>query len=117
MTRVVYQFGLPRSGLYAVAEWYLDGIGGAASQRFGGGFKDVHASLDPLAKHFVTVEGLAIEQVRDALAHCAARGAETWMQLRDPYNWFASLCRGVQGGSVAWRPAAPLELWKGYARH
>jgi hypothetical protein len=31
MTRVVYQFGLPRSGLYAVAEWYLDGIACAAS--------------------------------------------------------------------------------------
>ena len=117
MPRVVYQFGLPRSGLYAVAEWYLDGLGGTASQRVGGGFKDVYAQLDPRATHFVTIEGLTIERVREALAHCASRGAETWVQLRDPYNWFASLCRGVRGGAIAWRPAAPLELWKGYARH
>ena len=117
MSRLIYQFGLPRSGLYAVAEWYIDGINEACHHQIGGGSKDIYASVNGLTSHLITIEALSIEKMRDGLLHCKKLGAETWVQLRDPYNWLSSLQQGINSYAIAWRPASPLELWKDYARH
>jgi hypothetical protein len=117
MSRLVYQFGLPRSGLYAVAEWYIDGIGEACQHQAGGGSKDIYAAESGPASRLITVEALPIEKVREGLAHCEKVGAENWVQLRDPYNWLSSLHQGVNSRAIAWRPSSPLGLWKDYARH
>lgn len=117
MSRLVYQFGLPRSGLYAVAEWYIDGIDEACQHQTGGGSKDIYATVNGLTSRFVTIEALSIEKVRDGLLHCEKVGAENWVQLRDPYNWFSSLHQGMNSRAIAWRPSSPLDLWKDYARH
>ena len=117
MSRLVYQFGLPRSGLYAVAEWYIDGIGEACQHRIGGGSKDIYASMNGSTSHFITIEALSIEKVSEGLLHCEKLGVETWVQLRDPYNWLSSLQQGMNSHAIAWRPAAPLDIWKDYARH
>lgn len=117
MSRLTYQFGLPRSGLYAVAEWYIDGINEACHHQIGGGTKDIYASVNGSTSHLITIEALSIENVQKGLAHCEKLGAETWVQLRDPYNWLSSLQQGINSYAIAWRPASPLDLWKDYARH
>src|ERR1044072_129356 len=116
MSRLVYQFGLPRSGLYAVAEWYIDGIGEACQHRIGGGYKDIYANVNGSTSHLITIEALPIENVQEGLMHCEKVGAETWVQLRDPYNWLSSLQQGINSYAIAWRPDSPLGLWKDYAR-
>jgi hypothetical protein len=117
MSRLVYQFGLPRSGLYAVAEWYIDGTREVYRHRPGGGFKDIYANVSGSTSHFITIEALSIEDVQEGLVHCEKIGAETWIQLRDPYNWLSSLQQGINSYAIAWRPDAPLDMWKDYARH
>lgn len=117
MSRLIYQFGLPRSGLYAVAEWYIDGTGETCRHQTGGGRKDIYASVDGLTSHLVTIEALPIEDVRKGFANCESIGAEAWIQLRDPYNWLSSLRQGIDSYAIAWRPDSPLSFWKDYARH
>jgi hypothetical protein len=117
MSRLVYQFGLPRSGLYAIAEWYIDGIGEACQHQIGGGFKDIYASVSGSTSHVITIEALPIKYVQEGLVHCEKIGAETWVQLRDPYNWLSSLQQGINSYAIAWRPDSPLGFWKDYARH
>ena len=113
--RLACQFGLPRSGLYAVAEWYMDGVGGAWRQSKGAALTQL--GEDTSARHFLTVEARPVEDVREGLRQCRELGATAWVQLRDPYNWLSSLHQGIAEMAVAWRPAQPLEKWKEYARH
>ncbi|MGB8508917.1 MAG: hypothetical protein WCD76_10950 [Pyrinomonadaceae bacterium] len=114
-SRLVCQFGLPRSGLYAVAEWYMDGVGGAWQQSKGAGLTQL--GEDDSARRFLTVETRRINDVREGLSQCRSLGATAWVQLRDPYNWFSSLHQGLLEMAVAWRPEQPLDRWKEYARH
>ncbi|HEX8145182.1 MAG TPA: hypothetical protein VF553_21630 [Pyrinomonadaceae bacterium] len=115
MSRVVCQFGLPRSGLYAAADWYKDGVGGDWQHSKGAGLGQI--SADGSARRFFTLETLFIKEVKQGLRLCRELGATAWVQLRDPYNWSSSLHQGVMEKAVAWRPPQPLERWKEYARY
>lgn len=115
MNRLVCQFGLPRSGLYAVADWYMDGIGGVWQHSKGAGLKQIEAN-GPMQR-FVTLEALHIEEMLEGINLCQTLGATFWVQLRDPYNWLSSLQQGVADLAVAWQPSKPLDRWKEYARH
>jgi hypothetical protein len=124
--RLVCQFGLSRAGLYAVADWYLYGISRNTDTEGGGEPKcqqfraacldDISIPEDCEKSRFVTLESLRLEVLRDGLGRAVDRGATAWIQLRDPYNWFASLQQGVRTGVVMWRHPVNLEKWKDYAR-
>ncbi len=124
--RLVCQFGLSRAGLYAVADWYLHGIakdtnvernGEVACRQFRAAcLDDIDVPQSCEKSRFVTLESLRLEVLRDGLGRAAERGATAWIQMRDPYNWFASLHQGVAAGIVMWRNPLNLEKWKDYAR-
>lgn len=114
MPRLTCQLGLPRSGLYAVAEWYVAGRGEPCDSRVAGRLEDLEPDL-PEAR-LVTLEAQPEDRVRDALERCRQLEATCWIQLRDPYNWLASLTRGVATRAVNWRHPLDLEKWKPYAR-
>lgn len=115
MSRLDCQFGLPRSGLYSVADWYMDGLGGVWQQSKGAALTEIAAQSS--ARRFITLEALLIEDAREGLKQCRNLGAVAWVQLRDPYNWLSSLHKGVVERAVAWQPSNPLDRWKEYARH
>jgi len=109
------QFGLPRSGLYAVGDWYVNGMGGGWQRHYGGGLDDVRPANNGVSC-FLTVEALVQERLQRALDSCRSFGATSWIQLRDPYNWLASLQCGLAKGTVIWRISDPLIPWKEYAK-
>lgn len=116
---MICQFGLSRAGLYAVADWFLHGVGadsGEYEQIRAGCIEDIALPPDGKANRFLTLESLRIEVLRQSLACASARGATAWIQLRDPYNWFSSLYQGVKAGTVMWRNPVNLDKWKDYAR-
>lgn len=115
MSRLDCQFGLPRSGLYAVADWYMDGIGGVWQQSKGASTEEI--VREARARRFLTLEALPVEDMLEGLRLCRSLRATAWVQLRDPYNWLSSLHQGVVELAVAWRPSKPLERWTEYARH
>jgi hypothetical protein len=114
LSRLDCQFGLPRSGLYAVADWYMDGMGGAWQQSKGAALEEIAADAQE-ARRFLTLEALPVEDMLEGLRLCRSLRGTGWVQLRDPYNWFSSLHQGVVDLAVAWRPEKPLERWKEYA--
>jgi hypothetical protein len=111
----VCQFGLSRSGLYAVADWYIESAGRRFEQICGGWLDDIDATGQRLDR-FITLEALRQEFVQQGLERSARAGASAWIQLRDPYNWLASLQRGVTERSVNWPDAVSLRKWVDYAR-
>jgi len=113
---LVCQFGLSRSGLYAVAEWYVAGIAKKCKQFPGGCVDDICFDADRSKYRLVTLEALRLEVLRQGLERCREFDAVHWIQLRDPYNWFSSLYRGITSGSVRWYGPVTLDKWKDYAR-
>jgi hypothetical protein len=113
--RSVCQFGLSRSGLYAVAEWYIDGVGEPFEHISGGWLDDIPAA-PPEFRRFVTLESLRLEFLGQGLQKADSCGAIAWIQLRDPYNWLASLQKGVQNHVVNWPQPISIAKWKDYAR-
>lgn len=113
---LVCQFGLSRSGLYAVAEWYVAGIGRKCKQFKGGCIENICLSTYRTKYRFVTLEALRLEILKEALDRCQELEALHWIQLRDPYNWYSSLYQGVKCGSVRWYGPVSLDKWKDYAK-
>jgi hypothetical protein len=111
----VCQFGLPRSGLYAVADWYIDSAARPFVHIRGGWLDDIQLPREEVNR-FVTFEAFRLEILRQGLQRSSDIGAITWIQLRDPYNWLASLQRGVKSHRVNWRQPVSLSKWKDYAR-
>lgn len=108
--RPIAQFGLPRSGLYAVAAWMAHGLGGARKQIEG-------AWIDQIAAgKFVTIEAVRPEHVRNGLERCRRQHGVAFLQLRDPYNWLASVEEALAQRSMSWKASdPPLVRWRQYA--
>lgn len=117
--QLVCQFGLSRAGLYAVADWFMHGTGNQYSH-FRAACVDQIATSDieddKGANCFLTLESLRNEVLVEGLERAAECDATRWIQLRDPYNWLASLHRGVSSGAVRWPGPVSLDKWKSYAR-
>lgn len=117
--RMICQFGLSRAGLYAVADWFLHGMGtdrAVYEQIRAGCIGDIATPPHEKPNRFLTLESLRSEVLRDGLARASEHEATTWIQLRDPYNWLSSLYQGVKTGVVMWRNPVNLDKWKDYAR-
>jgi hypothetical protein len=105
------QFGLPRSGLYAVAAWLAHGVGGNLKCIEGGWIDQIDAGK------LVTIEAVRPEFVIEGLARCRSLGGVGFIQLRDPYNWLASLDEGLATRAVVWKGTdPPLHRWLQYAQ-
>jgi hypothetical protein len=103
------QFGLPRGGLYAVAAWLAHGAGLKCIE---GGWINQFAP-----GKLVTIEAVRPEYLIEGLAYCRSLHGIGFIQLRDPYNWLASLDEGLSRSAVVWNGSdPPLRRWLQHAQ-